>query len=378
RIPIGPKFHTTMDYANLNAFHHVEFFVSNAQQAAYWYCICFGFERFAIRKTISSTSIAIKNGIVKFIFTSFAYGNDDYDSHIIKHGDNVKDIAFKVDNLDVTINRILKNDGCLLNAVQTLNDEHGAVKMTTISTKFSDMRHTLIDISNYKGFFLPEFQGCDNYSFAKKFEDISIDALDHIVENFPIGALDDITQWSIDEKICHSEFSAMKSVLLTNATHLVQVAIAEPVLNTRRGRSQIQEYIDYNGGPGVQHMALRVSDIISTVQKMKKRGVEFLTVPSSYYDDLEGRLKCSKIEVVEDLKMIRQLNILIDFDDNGYLLQIFTQPVQDRPTLFIEIIQRYNFHGFGAGNFKALFDAVEREQAKRGTLIVDDFPLRHY
>ncbi|KHN77024.1 Uncharacterized protein Tcan_14907 [Toxocara canis] len=252
------------------------------------------------------------------------------------------------------------------------------------------MRHTLVDISNYAGFFLPEFEKYDdNNSLVTQLEKIPVEALDHIVENFPIGSLEDVTRWyfdtfnlhrfwSIDEKICHSEFSAMKSMLLTNETHSVQVAIAEPVVNTRRGRSQIQEYIDYNGGPGVQHMAFRVSDIITTIEKMKRRGVEFLMVPSSYYDGLEQRLANSSVEIAEDLKKIRELSILVDFDDSGYLLQIFTQPVQDRPTLFIEIIQRRNFNGFGAGNFKALFDAVEREQAKRGTLIVNGIPTRHY
>ncbi|KAL6725117.1 hypothetical protein Aduo_019929 [Ancylostoma duodenale] len=248
--------------------------------------------------------------------------------------------------------------------------------------KGSDVTHTLVEDKNYHGLFLPGFQPVTNYPLCASLKPIPVVLLDHVVQNYPVNSIEGIAEWykdsmalqrfwSIDDKITTSEFSAMKAWLITNEDQKVQMTLAEAVLG-RKGRSQIEEFVSYNGGPGIQHIALLVDDIVETVTEMRKRSVEFLHVPSSYYDMLEERLKSSKVELKEDMAKLRELCILMDFDDNGYLLQLFTKPVQDRPTLFIEIIQRRNFNGFGAGNFKALFDAVEREQKLRGTLYVEN------
>ncbi|EYC23546.1 hypothetical protein Y032_0015g2713 [Ancylostoma ceylanicum] len=248
--------------------------------------------------------------------------------------------------------------------------------------KGSDVTHTLIEDKNYRGLFLPGFLPVNNYPLCASLKPIPVVLLDHVVQNYPVNTIENVAEWykesmalqrfwSIDDKITTSEFSAMKAWLITNDDQKVQMTLAEAVPG-RKGRSQIEEFVSYNGGPGIQHIALLVDDIVGTVTEMRKRSVEFLHVPSSYYDMLEERLKSSQIELKEDMAKLRELCILMDFDDNGYLLQLFTKPVQDRPTLFIEIIQRRNFNGFGAGNFKALFDAVEREQKLRGTLYVEN------
>ncbi|KIH63035.1 putative 4-hydroxyphenylpyruvate dioxygenase [Ancylostoma duodenale] len=294
--------------------------------ASFWYCCCFGFSRFAIKKEENSTSIAIRNGRVVFVMKSTHNESDLENSHQMStHGDAVKDVAFHVDNIDAIeevpqchLQRLIRKNVEILLPKTTFEDKHGSVTVLKLQ-------------SNNEHFYV----------------------------------------MSIDDKITTSEFSAMKAWLITNEDQKVQMTLAEAVLG-RKGRSQIEEFVSYNGGPGIQHIALLVDDIVETVTEMRKRSVEFLHVPSSYYDMLEERLKSSKVELKEDMAKLRKLCILMDFDDNGYLLQLFTKPVQDRPTLFIEIIQRRNFNGFGAGNFKALFDAVEREQKLRGTLYVEN------
>ncbi|KAK0405596.1 hypothetical protein QR680_018076 [Steinernema hermaphroditum] len=372
----------------LNCFHHVEFVVSNAVQASYWYCANFGFHKFAERKSDEELSIAVKNGPVVFLFTSprGAKVDPEYEHHLRVHGDAVYDVAFLVDDIATTVSELKKNGGDVVEDIIKIRDGDGFVLTAKVGTTRGSLLHTLIQKKDYHGLFLPGYQGFSHDVSVKVCDNlpsIVYEALDHVVENYPNGALEDVGEWyrknlnlqrfwSVDDKTCHTEYSAMNSWLMVNESHDVQVTICEPVPNSKRARNQIQEFVDYNGGPGIQHIALRVDDIVAAIESMKKRSVQFLSVPDSYYDELEQRLSKSKVKVAEDLQKLRELKILIDFDDNGYLLQIFTQPVQDRPTLFIEIIQRRNFNGFGAGNFKSLFEAVEREQAKRGTLFEDD------
>ncbi|KJH49790.1 4-hydroxyphenylpyruvate dioxygenase [Dictyocaulus viviparus] len=365
-------------------FHHVEFRVSNALQTSYWYCCCFGFQRFATNYCESSTCIAIRNGPVIFVIKSIRSSNREDLKQITVHGDAVKDVAYRVDSIDAIHERLVENDISILSPKTTYQDEHGSVNILQIQATDSDITHSLIEDKNYSGVFLPGYSPADDYPISSLLTKIPVVFLDHVVQNYPINTIENAAEWyrqsmamqrfwSIDDKVTTSEFSAMKAWLIANQDRKVQMTLAEPVCG-RKGRSQIDEFVSYNGGSGIQHIALLVDDIVANVTEMRKRSVEFLEVPSSYYDMLEERLQESKVELKEDIKkalvskLLRELCILMDFDDNGYLLQLFTKPVQDRPTLFLEIIQRRNFNGFGAGNFKALFDAVEREQKRRGTL----------
>ncbi|XGW22237.1 hypothetical protein V3C99_004891 [Haemonchus contortus] len=363
-------------------FHHIEFRVSNALQSSFWYCCCFGFQRFAVKQDEDTTCIAIRNGKVIFVMKSTTSCDPETLQQLIVHGDAVKDVAFRVDSIDALEQRLIGNGVDILLPKTTYRDENGSVNILKLQAKDSDITHTLIEDRNYSGTFLPGYLPVDNFPLPASLGNIPVVLLDHVVQNYPVNGIEDAAEWynrsmalqrfwSIDDKITTSEFSAMKAWLITNDDQKVQMTLAEAVPG-RKGRSQIEEYVSYNGGPGIQHIALLVDDIVATVTEMRKRTVEFLEVPPSYYDILEERLKDSKVELKEDMKKLRELCILMDFDDNGYLLQLFTRPVQDRPTLFIEIIQRRNFNGFGAGNFKALFDAVEREQRRRGTLLVEN------
>ncbi|CAO4385418.1 unnamed protein product [Caenorhabditis nigoni] len=361
---------------SISAIHHIEFIVSNAIQSAYWYCSSFGFQKFAERNTEVSTSYALKNGTARVIITSYNCGNV-YTEQLIKHGDFIKDVAFRVDFLDGILQNLMENDIKVIQQGE-IKTKEGLVRTATLLADGSDVTHTLYELGSFTGNFLPYFTPTANFELFDRIERMPAILMDHVVQNYPIGEMEAAADWyyktmklkrfwSVDDKVATSEFSAMTAWLLVNEDHTVQITLAEGVKG-RKGKSQIEEYISFHGGSGVQHFALLVDDIISAVQLMKSRSVEFLTIPDEYYNILEERLSKTNLNVKEDLKMIRKLNILMDFDENGYLLQIFSKPLQDRPTLFIEIIQRANFKGFGAGNFKALFDAVEREQEKRGTL----------
>ncbi|CAJ0610517.1 unnamed protein product [Cylicocyclus nassatus] len=363
----------------LRDFHYVEFRVSNALQTSFWYCCCLGFNRFAIQKDEKTTAIAIRNGKAIFVIKSIHDDmNKENSDQIRAHGDAIKDIAFRVDDIDAVAERLISNGVEILLPKTMIQDEDGRVMLLKLQAKDSDITHTLVNDKDYHGLFLPGFQPVDDYALCSSLEPIPMVLVDHVVQNYPVGTIEDAAEWykqslalhrfwSIDDRITTSEYSAMKAWLITNDDQKVQMTLAEAVPR-RNGTSQIEEFVNYNGGPGIQHVALLVDDIVSTVIKMQERSVEFLHVPPSYYVLLEERLKNSKVHLKEDIAKLRELCILMDFDDNGYLLQLFTKPVQDRPTLFIEIIQRRNFNGFGAGNFKALFDAVEREQRLRGTL----------
>uniref|UniRef100_A0A8R1HT35 VOC domain-containing protein n=1 Tax=Caenorhabditis japonica TaxID=281687 RepID=A0A8R1HT35_CAEJA len=360
----------------ISTIHHIEFIVSNALQSAYWYCSSFGFEKFAERRTKESTSIALRNGTARVIITSYNCQNI-YTEQLKKHGDFIKDVAFRVDFLNQVLQNLMENDIKVIQQGE-INTKEGLVRTATLLAEGSDVTHTLYELNDFKGEFLPHFTPTANFQLFDRLEKVPAILMDHVVQNYPVGEMEAAADWyyktmklkrfwSVDDKVATSQYSAMSAWLLVNEDHTVQMTLAEGVKG-RKGKSQIEEFIAFHGGSGVQHFALLVDDIISAVQLMKTRSVDFLNIPDEYYNILEERLSKTNLHVKEDLKMIRKLNILMDFDENGYLLQIFTKPVQDRPTLFIEIIQRANFKGFGAGNFKALFDAVEREQEKRGTL----------
>uniref|UniRef100_A0A915Q3I7 4-hydroxyphenylpyruvate dioxygenase n=1 Tax=Setaria digitata TaxID=48799 RepID=A0A915Q3I7_9BILA len=367
----------------LLSIHHIEFYVSNALQSSYWYCINFGFRSFAKKENAEWSSIAIRNGSVIFIFTTCKCYDEDFVKHLTAHGDSVRDVTFLTDDIDITVENVVKNDGILIRPVEVVADNDGFIKIAVIGLPECNVRHSLLDPKAYRGFFLPGYErsNCNNYLLSS-LEEIPVTSVDHFVINYPTNFLQPCSRyylqifdfeeiWSADDSTFSSSYSAMKILLMGNKSKTVQIGLAEPLPKSPRIRSQIQEFLDYNGGPGVQHIAILVDDITKTAERMKRRGVKFISVPDEYYIDLEARLSTSSVKLPENFEKIKELRILMDFDDYGYLLQMFTQPVQDRPTLFFEIIQRNNYSGFGAGNIKALFRAVEKEQEKRGTLQYD-------
>lgn len=341
-----------------------------------------GFKPFAYKGLETGSrkivSHAVKQNDAILVFTSpLEPGNMEMSLHMQRHGDGVKDIAFYVENLPSLLEAAQKRGAKVVEAITTLQDHFGSVRMAVIQS-FGDTTHTLIESAGYSGLFLPGFEKpVMEASFFDSLQPVGLQVIDHCVGNQPDGQMESVTQWyekslsfhrfwSVDDKQIHTKYSALRSIVVTNADETIKIPINEPAPGLRK--SQIQEFVDYYDGPGIQHIALRTEDIITAVSNMKKRGAEFLVVPDTYYEQLKEKLKSSKVKIIEDMETLRSLRILVDYDDNGYLLQIFTKPVQDRPTLFLEVIQRRNHNGFGAGNFKALFEAIELEQEKRGNL----------
>lgn len=374
----GPK----PERGNFLSFDHLTFVVGNAKQAAGWYCTRFGFEHFLYKglETGERNEVAhvVKLNDIVFVFKSALNPNNVQMGELLtRHGDHVKDIAFSVNDLDYLIEKAKESGAKVVKDIWTEEDEHGFVRMATVQT-YGDVTHTLIERGDYKGKFLPGYK--PHYfkdPLEGKLPNTNLLFIDHIVGNQADDEMIPVAQWyekvlqfhrfwSVDDSIIHTQFSSLRSIVVTNYEETIKMPINEPANGLRK--SQIQEYCDYNGGAGVQHIALRTNDIIKSIDDLRARGVEFLKAPAAYYTTLRQNLKLSKVTIFEDLDELQKNNILIDYDDNGYLLQIFSRPVQDRPTLFIEIIQRHNHNGFGAGNFKTLFEAIEGEQAERGNL----------
>ncbi|KAI4886329.1 hypothetical protein NFI96_012232 [Prochilodus magdalenae] len=352
-------------------------------QAAAFYCDKMGFEPLAYkgletgsRETVSHV---IKQDKILFVFESALNpGNEEIGEHLMKHGDGVKDIAFQVEDCDFLVKKAKERGAVIVKEPWVEQDNAGKVKYAVVQT-YGDTTHTLIEyLGSYKGLFLPGYkEPLFKDPLLPKLPPGCLRFIDHIVGNQPDDQMVPISDWyqkcllfhrfwSIDDKQIHTQYSALRSIVVTNYEETIKMPINEPAPGKRK--SQIQEFVDYNGGPGVQHIALNTSDIIQAIVNLKARGLEFLSAPDTYYDSLREKLKTAKIKVKEDLKTLQDLKILVDFDDKGYLLQIFTKPVQDRPTLFLEVIQRNNHFGFGAGNFKSLFEAIEKDQDARGNL----------
>eukprot|EP00331_Platyophrya_macrostoma_P026724 CAMPEP_0176444220 /NCGR_PEP_ID=MMETSP0127-20121128/22927_1 /TAXON_ID=938130 /ORGANISM="Platyophrya macrostoma, Strain WH" /LENGTH=387 /DNA_ID=CAMNT_0017829675 /DNA_START=26 /DNA_END=1189 /DNA_ORIENTATION=- len=366
-------------------FDYVTFWVGNAKQAASYYTSRFGFEYFAYKgletgERCTVTHVVRKNKIV-FAFSS-SYGTfENKDSsmgeHLLKHGDGVKDVAFEVEDCKKTYEVAVSRGAKSVMEPTTLKDDNGSVILATIQT-YGDTTHTLIQRTDYKGLFLPGFVDHPlRDPLNKIMGDSGILYIDHIVGNQAEHEMEPTVEWyerfldfhrfwSVDDKIMHTEYSALNSVVVADFDEVIKMPINEPAKGKRK--SQIQEYVDYYVGAGVQHIALRTENIIEAISALEARGVEFLQVPKTYYQNLRKVIPELSIEIKEDIDTLERLRILIDYDDKGYLLQIFTKPVEDRPTLFFEIIQRRNHWGFGAGNFKSLFKAIEDEQARRGNL----------
>ncbi|MEM3668069.1 MAG: 4-hydroxyphenylpyruvate dioxygenase [Thermoplasmatales archaeon] len=350
---------------------HIEFYVGSAKQWAYFHEKALGFKvigycgpETGIRDRISYLLV---QGDVKLIFTGFLSRSSDIAKHVELHGDGVKDISLRVENIDDTINFIKERKVALPSNVEKIKGDYGTVRMSLVPT-YGQTTHTLLDYGEWESDLPPGFVEVDSGEW-----NTGIKKIDHVVGNVEENKMDPWVDYyvrglgfrqliSFDDKDISTQYSALRSKVVEYGGRKIIFPINEPALGLKK--SQIQEYLDYYESPGVQHIALHSDNIIETVSKMREAGIQFLYTPPSYYDELEDRV--GKID--EDPEKLKDLNILVDRDDDGYLLQIFTQPIGDRPTFFYEIIQRKGATSFGKGNFKALFESIEREQAKRGNL----------
>jgi 4-hydroxyphenylpyruvate dioxygenase len=355
----------------LKRVHHVEFWVGNARQAAFFYRKGFGFSQTAYRGLETGerhlTSYVLSQGKTNFVFSSPLEPDHPAGQHIKQHGDGVKDIALEVEDAEQAFEEAVRRGAEPAEQPHEIRDENGTICRAAVHT-YGDTIHSLISYRGYRGPFLPGFAAAPVPE-----DDAGILRVDHIVGNVELGKMEYWAEFyhrvfgfhryiSFDDKDISTEYSALMSIVMSDDSQSVKFPINEPAAG--RKKSQIDEYLDSYGGPGVQHVALLCSDVVNTVSRLRDNGISFLRVPDSYYEVFRDRV--GKID--ESLEAIRDLGILVDRDEDGYLLQIFTRPVEDRPTLFFEIIQRKGSRGFGKGNFKALFESIELEQARRGNL----------
>jgi 4-hydroxyphenylpyruvate dioxygenase len=355
----------------LKSIHHVELYVGNARQASFYYRNAFGFSQFAYAGLETGqrdvTSYALQQGKARIVLSTALAPGSPIADHVHRHGDGVKDIAFHVDDADVAFGEAVARGATPVQEPRDRTDVNGTIRHAAIAT-YGDTIHSLISYKDYRGPFLPGF-----VERRVPGRDAGLLRIDHMVGNVMLGEMETWASWyanvlgfsryiSFDDKDISTEYSALMSIVMSDNAYAIKFPINEPAAGRRK--SQIDEYLEYYGGAGVQHIALLTTDIVKTIGALRDNGVEFLSVPDSYYEMLPKRVG----EIDEAIETIRRLRILVDRDDEGYLLQLFTRPVQDRPTLFFEIIQRKGSRGFGKGNFKALFEAIEREQALRGNL----------
>jgi 4-hydroxyphenylpyruvate dioxygenase len=375
----GPK----PDGGKFLSFDHLSFYVGNAKQAASYYVTRLGFNYLAYQGLETGNRkyakhVVQQNKIIFVFISPYDTDNQEFGEHLTKHGDGVKDIAFEVEELEKIVDRAKDRGATIVKDIWEESDEFGKVRFAVLQT-YGDTTHTLVDRSGYKGLFLPGYKPHyqQNDPIIQLLPKSNLNFIDHVVGNQPDLMMEPVADWyvkclmfhrfwSVDDSQIHTEYSALRSIVVTNYEETIKMPINEPAPGKKK--SQIQEYVDYYGGGGVQHIALNTDNIIEAITNLKKRGQEFLHIPDTYYQLLKERLKADKFEIKEDLEVLKKLKILVDYDENGYLLQIFTKNMEDRPTLFIEVIQRYNHDGFGAGNFKALFESIELDQAQRGNL----------
>jgi 4-hydroxyphenylpyruvate dioxygenase len=367
----------TKDTLPLRRIDHVRFFVGNARQSAYFYRNAFGFDVVAYAgletRQRQEAGYVLRQGNITFVLISPLSKEHPESRRLVQHGDGVQDIALEVDDVKYTFEETVRRGAVPVTPPNVLEDETGVYEFATIRT-YGDTMHSFVNRDRYKGVFAPGFDPIepDRYS-PTTFHPVGLSAIDHIVGNVEEGKMDEWVHFyervlgfnqliHFDDKDISTEYSALMSKVVQNGTGRIKFPINEPARGKRK--SQIEEYLQFYGGAGVQHVAMATGNIIETVQAMRHNDVSFLRVPRSYYDMLPDRVGAIK-ENIDDLA---ELGILVDRDDEGYLLQIFTKPVADRPTLFFEVIERHGSRSFGKGNFKALFEAIEREQARRGTL----------
>ncbi len=368
------KIAKAQDFLPINGTDFIEFYVGNAKQAAHYFKTAFGFqsEAYAGPETgvRDRASYVLKQNKVRLVLTSALRSNHSISEHVKTHGDGIKILALWVDDAYKAFEETVKRGAKPYQEPQTLTDEFGEIRTAGIYT-YGETVHLFVERKNYQGPFMPGYEAwVSDYNP----EDAGLLHVDHCVGNVGWNKMNETVQWyqdvmgfvnilSFDDKQINTEYSALMSKVMSNGNGYVKFPINEPAEGKKK--SQIEEYLEFYEGEGVQHVAIETKDILKTVRALKDRGVEFLSAPpEAYYEMIPDRIGSIK----EDLDAIQELGILVDRDEEGYLLQIFTKPIQDRPTFFFEIIQRRGAQSFGAGNFKALFEAIEREQARRGNL----------
>ena len=362
------------EYFPIHDFHHVEYLVGNAKQAVHYYRSAFGFEPHAysgpetgLREKVS---YVLKKNRQYFVFTTPLSSDHPGSEWLKKHGDGIYDIALSVDCDQTAYDSCLSRGAEGVEEPTVTKDENGEYGQSSIKT-YGDTIHSFIYDANYNGLWAPGFAPLNLPNISCP--DTALITIDHVVGNVEVGKMDEWQEFyerifgfttfvRFDETDISTQYSSLKSIVVRSKNWRVKLPINEPASGIKK--SQIEEYLDFNEGPGVQHVAILTDDIIKSITALRTNGVDFLDVPDTYYDDLEKRVG----PIDEDMAVLKKLKILVDRDEEGYLLQLFTKPLEDRPTLFVEIIQRKGSRGFGQGNFQALFESIEREQELRGNL----------
>jgi 4-hydroxyphenylpyruvate dioxygenase len=361
----------------LRRIDHVRFFVGNARQSAYFYRNAFGFDVVAYAgletRSRHEAGYVLRQGEITFVLASPLSQDHPESRRLLLHGDGVQDIALQVDDVRSAYDETVRRGASGVTPPTLLEDENGVYEYATIKA-YGDTTHSFVNRDRYRGVFAPGYLPLDPDRYSPRtFHPVGLKAIDHIVGNVEEGKMDEWVHFyervmgftqlvHFDDKDISTEYTALMSKVVQGGHGRIKFPINEPAKSRRRG--QIEEYLQYYGGPGVQHIAMATGDIIETIRALRHNDVSFLRVPQAYYEMLPGRVG----QIEENMQELAELGILVDRDDEGYLLQIFTKPVEDRPTLFFEIIERRGSQSFGKGNFKALFEAIEREQARRGTL----------
>jgi 4-hydroxyphenylpyruvate dioxygenase len=371
---LGAKiFETAQDFLPINGTDYVELYVGNAKQAAHYYKTAFGFQELAYAGLETGlrdrTSYVLLQDKIRLVLTTPLDSHSPIAEHLRQHGDGVKVIALWVDDAVSAFNETVKRGAKPYLQPETLRDENGEIVRSGIHT-YGDTVHLFVERKNYKGLFMPGFEA---WQTEYRPTPVGLKYIDHMVGNVELGAMN---KWSsfyeqvmgftnlvtFDDKDISTEYTALMSKVMSNGNGRIKFPINEPAIGKKK--SQVEEYLDFYNGPGCQHIAVATDDIVFTISEMRRRGVEFLYVPGSYYDTVRERVGI----IEEDMEELKRWGIMVDRDEEGYLLQIFTKPVEDRPTLFFEIIQRKGAKSFGKGNFQALFESIEEEQRRRGTL----------
>jgi 4-hydroxyphenylpyruvate dioxygenase len=362
------------DRMPIHGIDHVELYVGNAAQAAFYFVHAFGFTETAYAGLETGrrdrVSHVLEQGRIRLVLTGTLLGSDEIAAHHALHGDGVHKIALSVPDAEAAYHHAVGHGARGVMTPHWVEDEHGRVQLSSIAT-YGDTLHLFVQREGYEGAFLPGYER--RGTAPKDPDDLQLMAIDHIVGNVELGHMEEWVHYyervfgmtemiHFSDEAISTEYSALMSKVVTDGTGRIKFPINEPAEGKRK--SQIEEYIEYYRGAGAQHIALATRDIVGCVTNLREQGVQFLTIPEEYYDEVPERIG----EIEEDLADLRRLGILVDRDDEGYLLQIFTKPLGDRPTIFFEIIERHGSRGFGEGNFKALFQAIEREQDRRGNL----------
>jgi len=369
----APQSEAVTDTFPINGTDHIEFYVGNARQASHFYRSAFGFQLVGYRGPETGVreraSYLLQQGEIRFVLTTALRPDSPIADHVRRHGDGVRDLALWVDDARAAYEVAVERGARSARPPEVLRDAHGEVVIAAIET-YGDTIHSLVERRHYDGLFLPGFEAVTPHYQPPE---VGLRYVDHCVGNVELGQMNRWVAYysqvmgfrnllTFDDKDISTEYSALMSKVMANGNERIKFPINEPARGKKK--SQIDEYLEFYGGPGVQHIAVATDDILGTVTSLRDRGVEFLSVPTTYYDELQARVRT----IDEPVDALAELGVLVDRDPDGYLLQIFTKPVQDRPTVFYEIIQRKGARSFGKGNFKALFEAIEREQARRGNL----------